>query len=115
MCGRVDVRDALQERTAHPCDLDRVRRARGDAAFEARPRDLALPELDRLRAESIAATPLAPADRTERSMPAFLIGRPVDDSILTSRNELKPTVRGRADVGRSPPVTLFSRARGIWG
>ena len=84
------------------------------AAFEARPRDLALPELNRLRAESIAATPLAPADRTERSMPAFLIGRPVDDSILTSRNELKLTVRGRADVRPlAPGDTIFARARDL--
>ena len=84
------------------------------AAFAARPRDLALPALDRLRAESIAAAPFAPADRTERSMPAFLIGAPVDDSMLTSRNELKLTVRGRSDVRPLAPVdTVFARARDL--
>jgi hypothetical protein len=84
------------------------------AAFEGRPPDLALPELDRLRMESIAAAPLAPGDRTERSMPAFLVGAPVDDSMLTSRNELKLTVRGRPDVTPlTPGDTVFARARAL--
>lgn len=84
------------------------------AAFEARPRDLTLPELDRLRAESIAGAPVAPADRTERSMPAFLVGTPVDDSILTSRNELKLTLRGHSSsMPLSPGDTVFARARAL--
>ncbi len=84
------------------------------AAFEGRPRDLSLPELDRLRAESIAAAPVAPADRTERSMPAFLVGTPVDDSILTSRNELRLTLRGHStSLALTPGDTVFARARAL--
>ena len=45
-------------------------------------------------------------------MPAFLIGAPVDDSMLTSRNELRLTVRGRSDVRPlAPGDTVFARAR----
>ncbi len=47
-------------------------------AFEDRPADLALPALDRLRAESFfASAAQEPSDHTGTSIPAFLLGRPV--------------------------------------
>ena len=81
--------------------------------FDARPRDLRLPEFDRLRAESFAASSaLPPADRTERSMPAFLTGLRVTDARLVGRNQLRLQVEGRAGAFVwSGADTIFARAR----
>jgi hypothetical protein len=85
------------------------------AAFDERPRDLALPELDRLRSESLYATrAVPPADRTERSMPSFITGAIVDDAALVKRNELRLTMRGRADPLRwTAQDTVFAKARAL--
>ena len=85
--------------------------------FDERPGDLRLPAFDRLRAESLAASSaLPPADRTERSMPAFLTGLRVGDARLVGRNQLRLQVEGRPthSCGRAP--TRFSpgaRALGL--
>jgi hypothetical protein len=83
------------------------------AAFEERPRDLALPQLDRLRAQSLFATrAVPPADRTERSMPSFITGAIVEDAALVGRNELRLTLHGRAQPIRwTPDGTVFAKAR----
>ena len=81
--------------------------------FLQRPADLQLPELDRLRAESLAASSaLPPSDRTERSMPAFLTGLRVDDARLVGRNQLRLQVQGRAEpFVWSGADTIFARVR----
>jgi hypothetical protein len=81
--------------------------------FDERPRDLRLPKFDRLRAESLAASSaLPPADRTERSMPAFLSGLRVADARLVGRNQLRLEVAGRAEpLVWTGADTIFARAR----
>ena len=79
------------------------------------PSDLALPTLSRFRAESLSATAAtAPGDRTERSMPSYLTGLRVLESILVGRNQLHLTIEGRADVvtwaGRD---TIFPKVRAL--
>jgi hypothetical protein len=85
------------------------------ATFDARPPGLALPELDRLRAESVTAvSALPPGDRTERSMPAFIAGEPVEDARLVGRNQLVLRTRGRNEpVGWDARNTVFARARAL--
>jgi hypothetical protein len=85
------------------------------ATFEGRPPGLALPALDRLQREGLAASAAEPpGDRTERSMPGVLSGRRVSDAVLTGRNQLKVTFAGSA----APTVwhgadTVLSDARGL--
>lgn len=58
-------------------------------AFDARPADLQLPELDRLRATAVVAErAYPPADATLLSIPALLIGR-----VVTSSNPAGPSDR----------------------
>jgi len=83
--------------------------------FETRPSDLDLPVLDRLRAQSLSATAaIAPGDRTGRSMPSYLTGLRVRESMLVGRNELQLKIEGRADLvtwaGRD---TIFPKARAL--
>ncbi len=90
--------------------------------FEARPTGLALPEIDRLRQESLyadAARP--PAGRPEVSMPALITGRPVVAVAPTGPNDLELTFRDGKTLGQTlwnqwgslvPPVhvrRLFSQ------
>ena len=84
-------------------------------AFDERPGDLRLPAFDRLRDESLAASSaLPPADRTERSMPAFLTGLRVGDARLVGRNQLRLQVVGRAEpFVWSGADTIFARARAL--
>jgi hypothetical protein len=81
-------------------------------AFEARPAGLELPELDRLRRESVyadAARP--PAGTTELSMPALITGRPVVAVAPVSPNDLELTFAdGKTALWGSHP-NVFSRAR----
>jgi hypothetical protein len=81
-------------------------------AFEARPAGLQLPELDRLRRESLytdAARP--PAGVTEVSMPALITGRPVVAVAPTSPNDLELTVARDKTARWSAAPNVFSRAR----
>jgi Sulfatase len=80
--------------------------------FEARPAGLELPELDRLRRESLyadAAHP--PAGTPEVSMPALITGRPVVAVAPTSPNELELTFADGKAAGWSAQPNVFSRAR----
>jgi len=80
--------------------------------FEVPPAGLELPELDRLRRESLyadAARP--PAGVTEVSMPALITGRPVVAVVPTSPNDLELTFAD-GKVGKwSAYPNVFSRAR----
>jgi hypothetical protein len=80
--------------------------------FEARPAGLELPELDRLRRESLyadAARP--PAGTTDVSMPALITGRPVVAVAPMNPNELDLTFADGRVVRWSKHPTVFSRAR----
>jgi hypothetical protein len=80
--------------------------------FEARPAGLELPELDRLRRESLyadAARP--PAGTTDVSMPALITGRPVVAVAPMTPNELDLTFADGRVVRWSKHPTVFSRAR----
>ena len=83
------------------------------AAFEARPAGLALPALDRFRAEAFTATSaLPPGDRTERSMPGVLSGRVITDSRLAGPNQLLVEAAGvEGSVRWSGADTVFGDAR----
>jgi Sulfatase len=80
--------------------------------FEARPTGLELPELDRLRRESVyadAARP--PAGTTEVSMPALITGRPVVAVVPVSPNDLELTFADGKTALWSAQPNVFSRAR----
>jgi hypothetical protein len=80
--------------------------------FEARPAGLELPELDRLRRESLyadAARP--PAGTTEVSMPALITGRQVVAVAPTTPHELELTFADGKAMRWSAHPTVFSRAR----
>jgi hypothetical protein len=80
--------------------------------FEARPPGLELPELDRLRRESLfadAAHP--PAGTTDVAMPALITGRPVVAVAPVSPNDLELTFAdGKTGLWSAQP-NVFSRAR----
>jgi hypothetical protein len=80
--------------------------------FEMRPAGLELPELDRLRRESLyadAARP--PAGTPEISMPALITGRPVVAVSPVSPNDLELTFRDGTTALWSAHTNVFSRAR----
>jgi hypothetical protein len=85
------------------------------AAFSARPSSIELPELDRLRAESVVATnAYPPAKWTMQSIPALVTGRLVSKAQPSSYDELALTFDGASEpVGWSAQPTVFSRARAI--
>jgi sulfatase-like protein len=82
--------------------------------FEARPAELELPELDRLRRESLYAdSARPPAGSTEVSMPALITGRPVVAVAPTSPNDLELTFAdGKPASWRAQP-NVFTRARAL--
>ena len=80
--------------------------------FEARPPGLELPELDRLRHESVfadAARP--PAGTTEVAMPALVTGRPVVAVAPLSPHDLELTMADGKTARWSTHANVFSRAR----
>jgi hypothetical protein len=80
--------------------------------FEARPAGLDLPELDRLRRESLyadAARP--PGGTTEVSMPALITGRPVVAVAPMSPHDLELTLADGKTARWGSPPNVFSRAR----
>jgi hypothetical protein len=80
--------------------------------FEARPAGLELPELDRLRRESLyadAAHP--PAGTADVVMPALITGRPVVAVAPISPNELELTFADGKAARWSAQPNVFSRAR----
>ena len=83
-----------------------------ELTFEARPSGLELPELDRLRRESLyadAARP--PAGTTEVSMPALITGRPVVAVVPISPDDLELTFADGKTGRWSAQPNVFSRAR----
>jgi hypothetical protein len=82
--------------------------------FEARPTGLELPELDRLRRESLyadAARP--PAGTPEVSMPALITGRPVVAVAPASPNDFELTFSDGKAARWSAHPNVFSRARAM--
>jgi hypothetical protein len=82
--------------------------------FEARPESLELPELDRLRRESLyadAARP--PAGTPDVSMPALITGRPVIAVAPASPNDLELTFKDAKPALWSTYPNVFSRARAL--
>jgi Sulfatase len=80
--------------------------------FEARPIGLELPELDRLRRESLyadAARP--PAGTTEVAIPALITGRPVVTAVPMNPRDLKLTFKDGKTAQWSAQPNVFSRAR----
>jgi hypothetical protein len=81
-------------------------------AFEARPPGLELPELDRLRRESLYADDARPpAGATEVAMPALVTGRPVVAVAPVSPNDLELTFADGKAARWSALPNVFSRAR----
>jgi hypothetical protein len=80
--------------------------------FEARPPGLELPELERLRRESLyadAARP--PAGTTEVTIPALIIGRPVVAVAPTSPKDLELTFKDGKTAQWSVQPNVFASAR----
>lgn len=81
--------------------------------FEGRPAGLSLPELDRLRGESLfAANAFPPAGHTSQSIPALLTGRLVSAVRPAGPAELSVTLAGsETPAGWSTLPNIFSAAR----
>ncbi|HMB29959.1 MAG TPA: sulfatase-like hydrolase/transferase [Blastocatellia bacterium] len=87
------------------------------AAFATRPPSVELPELDRMRDESVVATnAYPPAKWTMLSIPALVTGRLVAEAKPSSCNELMVKFDGASEpVGWSTQPNVFSRTREIGG
>ncbi|MEA2207106.1 MAG: hypothetical protein QOE77_3882 [Blastocatellia bacterium] len=81
--------------------------------FSERPASVQLPELDRLRSQSLYATnAYPPAPLTYMSMPALISGRLVEKVTPVSSHELMLTFAGSTKpVGWSTQPSVFSEAR----
>ncbi|HKY04526.1 MAG TPA: alkaline phosphatase family protein [Blastocatellia bacterium] len=82
-------------------------------AFDARPASLKLPELDRLRAESIyAANAYPPAGQTLLSLPSLITGRFISGAEAVNPSELMITFEdSQTAVSWGAQPNVFSRAR----
>ena len=82
--------------------------------FEARFAGLALPELDRLRAESLYADAArAPAPTTDLSLPALITGRAIVSVAPVSVDDLELRFADAKPVRWSTQPHVFSRARAL--
>jgi hypothetical protein len=82
--------------------------------FEARPSDLELPELDRLKRESLYADGARPpAASTEVSMAALITGRPVVAVAPMNPSDLELTFADGQPAAWSAHPNVFSRARSL--
>jgi hypothetical protein len=80
--------------------------------FEARPAGLELPELDRLRRESLYADGARPpAGATEVSLPALITGRPVAAVSPVSPNDLELTFADGKTARWNAHANVFTRGR----
>jgi len=80
--------------------------------FEARPAGLELPELDRLRRESVYADDARPpAGTTEVAMPALITGRPVVAVAPLGPNDLELTFADGKSAHWGAEANVFTRAR----
>lgn len=86
-------------------------------AFEDRPADLKLPELDRLKQQSIFATDVrAPERNTIKSIPALLIGKKVKDSEFANENEILITFAGGNKKSKfSEEPNIFTKVKEMGG
>ncbi len=84
-------------------------------AFRERPPGLTLPELDRLRGESLSAErAVPPGGSTMVSMPALIVGRMLSGTVPSGGRDLHLTFSGAtASVPWSTQSNLFSRARAL--
>ncbi len=84
-------------------------------AFEKRPPDLKLPELDRLRAESVAATHATETSTfTAIALPSLISGRIYSNAQALDANTLRLYPRGSKDpVDWRNETTVFNRARAL--
>ncbi len=84
-------------------------------SFDDRPADLALPEIDRFRAASFAAShAFPPADNTLASMPSLITGRVVEKAEPRGPAELRLRFRGaRRSADWSEVPNVFDAARGL--
>jgi hypothetical protein len=82
-------------------------------AFTERPAGLSLPELDRLRGESLFATNAYPlAGKTVFSMPALITGRLITKTEATGGPDLKLTFQDHRETGNwSAQPNVFSKSR----
>lgn len=82
-------------------------------AFDARPASLNLPELDRLRGESIyAPNAYPPAGQTLLSLPSLITGRFVSGAAAVNPSELMITFEDSQDnVSWGAQPSIFSKAR----
>ena len=81
-------------------------------SFVDRPDTLQLPELDRLRNESIfASNAYPPGEETETSMPALINGDPVSEARRSAPNELLLVLRDNRIVPWSTQPNVFSATR----
>ncbi len=81
-------------------------------AFGARPSGLSLPELDRLRAESLfAPNPHTPGSRTLISMPAMIDGEPYQYSLPDRVDELRLTRSDGSSVPWDARKSVFREIR----
>lgn len=84
-------------------------------AIDARPADLALPALDRLRAEAIDASQVRQiADRTILSVPAMMSGLEIERSEPRDADELMLTVKGR-ELPWSEAPNILETAQDLGG
>jgi hypothetical protein len=82
-------------------------------AFSDRPTTLQLPEMDRLRSQSLYATNVySPSDSTLVSVPALITGKLLSNAELVSRSKLMITIDGAEKaVNWNNEPNLFSQAR----
>lgn len=86
-------------------------------SFAERPAGLELPELDRLRSQSLyAPNAFSPATATLSALPALITGRFVDYAEPGAANELMVGLHGTTDIvpwSRQPSVFSRARAAGV--
>ncbi len=80
-------------------------------AFAERPQALELPELDRLRDQSLYVTnAYSPANNTKISIPSLLTGRQINESKPINSSELLITLKAGEIVKLSDQPNIFSQA-----
>ncbi|MFI5386410.1 MAG: hypothetical protein ACHQ50_09850 [Fimbriimonadales bacterium] len=80
-------------------------------AFEQRPAWLKMPELDRLRSQSVDFTyALAPGPRTEVSIPALMTRKVLADSVSERPNDLRLVLRDGTSLSFREQRTVFADA-----
>ena len=80
-------------------------------AFEVRPKSIHMPEIDRLRSESLFALHAhSPAKDTEESIPSLLIGRPIRKARFVTGRMIAEFPSGKK-LSLTGHDTIFARAR----